>query len=267
MHAIAYGTVSSEVLMGSSLGLYASSHGLTVGVADSNLFRWEPSQAGLGRDNGEEKETWRTGYRPAPGRKFGRYRLIAQLGRGRQADVWQAERFHPTPGRVALKILNDPDRDPRRVAQLRREAERCTRMASPALLKVYEFGVEHGLAYMAMPLVIGCTLTAQAISQRRAETAGLRSSGSHRLAGMSEPRYTEEIREVLRWRGCVQWPMRMPRESCIAISSPATSSYPPIMRRACISATSGLVATSTSPHRFSFAMGQDHRSTWPRNAC
>ena len=55
------------------------------------------------------------------GTPFGRYRLIAQLGRGRQADVWQAERFQPTPGRVALKILNDPDRDPRRVAQLRRE--------------------------------------------------------------------------------------------------------------------------------------------------
>jgi serine/threonine protein kinase len=137
-----------------------------------------------------------TGYRPAPGRRFGRYRLVTQLGRGRQADVWQADRFQPTPGRVALKILNDPDGDPRRIAQLRREAERCKRMASPALLKVYEFGVEHGLAYMAMPLVIGCTL-AQAISQRRNETAGLRSSGSHRLAVMPEPRYTKEIVTVI----------------------------------------------------------------------
>jgi serine/threonine-protein kinase len=190
MACIVFGTVSSAV--GTS-----SSHGLSVGVADSNLGRWEISRQGassMGLDARSEPRSTR--FRAEPGSRFGSYRLIERVGRGQQADVWRALRYEPKIEEVALKILCDPNGDPRRVAQLRREAERGRRLASPALLTSYEFGIAEGLPYMAMPLVVGCTL-AQALDQRRAERAGCRSNGWHRLARFPEPRYTKDVVGIL----------------------------------------------------------------------
>jgi serine/threonine protein kinase len=190
MACIVFGTVSSAV--GTS-----SSHGLSVGVADSNLGRWDLSRLGVSSLGlGVRSEPGTTRFRAEPGSRFGPYLLIEQVGRGRQADVWRALRFEPKIEEVALKILSDPDRDPRRVAQLRREAERGRRLASPALLTSYEFGIAEGLPFMAMPLVVGCTL-AQALDQRRAERAGCRSNGWHRLARLPEPRYTQDVVGIL----------------------------------------------------------------------
>src|SRR5262249_10624681 len=77
-----------------------------------------------------------------PGQRVGRYRLIERLGRGCQGDVWRAIAVEPDsdPVEVALKLLPASlARDPRRLAQFRREAERRARLAVPSVLPTSEF--------------------------------------------------------------------------------------------------------------------------------
>jgi serine/threonine-protein kinase len=129
------------------------------------------------------------------GGTVGRYRLIERLGRGMQADVWRALRSEPVFDReeeVALKVLPASACDPRRRAQLRHEAERGARMVGPSLLPTYEFGEADGAAFMAMPLVVGCTL-AEVLSQRRGWRDGLAPLGAHRLAVAPERSYTRDV--------------------------------------------------------------------------
>jgi serine/threonine-protein kinase len=101
------------------------------------------------------------------GQRLGRYRLIERLGRGCQGDVWRAvaedgdadgDRGSSAP-EVALKLLPPSmARDPRRLAQFRREAERRARLAVPSVLPTSEYGESDGILFMAMPLVDGCSL-------------------------------------------------------------------------------------------------------------
>ncbi|MBV8382094.1 MAG: serine/threonine protein kinase [Planctomycetaceae bacterium] len=93
------------------------------------------------------------------GQVLGRYRLVERLGRGCQGEVWRAATLAPEAQEVALKVLQrDLARDPRRMAQFRREADRGMRLAGPALLPTLEYGEAEGFFYMAMPLVDGCSL-------------------------------------------------------------------------------------------------------------
>ena len=55
---------------------------------------------------------------------------------------------------MALKLLPPSlARDPRRLAQFRREAERRARLAVPSVLPTSEYGEADGILFMAMPLV------------------------------------------------------------------------------------------------------------------
>lgn len=125
------------------------------------------------------------------GGRLGRYRLIERVGQGRQADVWRAT-GGGTVGEVALKVLPPSSGDPRRRAQLRHEAERGARLTGPSLLPTYEYGEADGAVYMAMPLVVGCTLAA-VIAQRREVRSGRRVVNSHRLTYTSESAYVIEV--------------------------------------------------------------------------
>lgn len=126
--------------------------------------------------------------------RLGSYRLMDRIGRGRQADVWRAIGDRDVAGEVALKVLpaTASGRDPRRRAQLRREAERGARLAGPSLLPIYEYGEADGAAFLAMPLVIGCTLAA-VIAQRFDDRVGRDVPEAHRLASAPEPLYVREI--------------------------------------------------------------------------
>lgn len=123
---------------------------------------------------------------------IGRYRLLERIGRGRQADVWRALQTNPIVEEVALKVLNSTAGDPRRRAQLRREAERGARMDDPSLLPTYEYGEAQGTVFMAMPLIEGCTLAA-IIGQRKSYEEGQPRPESHRLATASDADYSREI--------------------------------------------------------------------------
>ena len=88
-------------------------------------------------------------------------------------------------------------RDPRRRAQLKHEAERGTRLVGPSLLPTYEFGEADGAVFMAMPLVVGCTL-AEILNQRRAIREGRASPDpAHRLADADDGTYTRDVVAML----------------------------------------------------------------------
>ncbi len=89
--------------------------------------------------------------------RFGVYRLLEELGRGGQGEVWLAEDSR-LGRRVALKILH------RGVAasddallRFRREGEIAAKLDHPGLCGVYDVGRENGRAWMAMRYVEGRT--------------------------------------------------------------------------------------------------------------
>ena len=93
---------------------------------------------------------------------------------------------------VALKLLPERGQDPRKIAQLRREAERGLRLgdAGPGLLRALAFGEADGHWFMAMPLVVGTTL-ARIISARRSYVLGhdAHEHADHALATLPEEQY------------------------------------------------------------------------------
>lgn len=134
-----------------------------------------------------------------PGRRLGPYQLVERIGRGRQADVWRARRSEPPGHEVALKVLGGPAaaRDPRKLAQLRREAERGSRLTSPSLLPTFDFGEADGLAFLAMPLVEGCPLGV-VLQQRQAILGGgLPPKGIHPMAVTDVRSYIQEVVALL----------------------------------------------------------------------
>ncbi|MDR3634099.1 MAG: serine/threonine-protein kinase [Isosphaeraceae bacterium] len=128
-----------------------------------------------------------------PGQLLGRYRLLERIGEGGQGEVWRAVPVDAVRREVALKVLPATmASDPRRRAQFRREAERGTRLAGPALLPTYEFGEVDGAAFMAMPFVDCCTLAA-VLRQRRARLTGDEESWSHTLVSASDSDYRRAV--------------------------------------------------------------------------
>ena len=110
-------------------------------------------------------------------------------GRGAQGDVWKARRLEPYLDIVALKVLSPAlARQPHRLAQFRREAERGARLVGPSLLQVFEFGEIDGFPYMTMPLVEGTTLQ-QVIKRRQTYLKGEAVDLVHRLIAMDEELY------------------------------------------------------------------------------
>ncbi len=131
------------------------------------------------------------------GSRLGRYRLIERVGRGRQADVWRASPDGDGVEDVALKVLSASARDPRRRAQLKHEAERGIRLVGPSLLPTFEFGESGGAVFMAMPLVVGCTL-ADVLEQRKMIRDGHPAPhGSHCLALADRDSYTRDVVALL----------------------------------------------------------------------
>ena len=124
-----------------------------------------------------------------PGARFGPFRLIRRLGSGAQGDVWKARRNKPCLDIVALKVLSPVlARQPHRLAQFRREAERGARLSGPSLLPIDEYGEVDGFPYMAMPYIEGTTLQ-QVIRRRQAYLRGEAVDLVHRLISMTEQLY------------------------------------------------------------------------------
>jgi tRNA A-37 threonylcarbamoyl transferase component Bud32 len=91
----------------------------------------------------------------------GRYRVLESIGHGGMADVYRAtdERLERL---VAVKWLRETVDDPREEARARSEALLLARLSHPALVTLFDAGVEEGRPYLVMELIDGPSLAVRA---------------------------------------------------------------------------------------------------------
>jgi eukaryotic-like serine/threonine-protein kinase len=91
---------------------------------------------------------------------LGRYRLVANLGRGAMGIVYRAQ-DSTTGAQVALKVMAaELSHDPELMERFRREAQTASQIAHPNITRVYDFGQADERLYMAMELLDGSDLKA-----------------------------------------------------------------------------------------------------------
>ena len=93
---------------------------------------------------------------------FGRYEILREIGRGAMGTVYLAR--DPKINRdVAIKTLEYSEVEPAELAEVKmrfsREAEAAGKLSHPNIVSIYDVGEEHDMAYIAMELLNGETLT------------------------------------------------------------------------------------------------------------
>ena len=93
---------------------------------------------------------------------FGRYEILRDIGRGAMGTVYLAR--DPKINRdVAIKTLAYSEVEPAELAEVKmrfsREAEAAGKLSHPNIVSIYDVGEEHDMAYIAMELLSGETLT------------------------------------------------------------------------------------------------------------
>ena len=93
-------------------------------------------------------------------RLAGRYVLVAPIGSGGMAEVWQGS--DEVLGRtVAVKILHEHLTDDRRIFErFRREAVTAARLSHPSVVRVFDTGIDEGRCFIVLEFVEDRTLAA-----------------------------------------------------------------------------------------------------------
>ncbi len=93
---------------------------------------------------------------------FGRYEILSELGRGAMGTVYLG-RDPKINRKVAIKTLDYSEVETEELADVKtrffREAQAAGQLAHPNIVAIYDAGEEHDMAYIAMELLIGETLT------------------------------------------------------------------------------------------------------------
>lgn len=93
------------------------------------------------------------------GKTFGKYEVVAPLGRGGMAEVYKA--YQPNLERhVALKLVlaHLAEADPEFIGRFEREAKSIAALRHPNIVQVYDYDVQGDTPYMVMELIEGGTL-------------------------------------------------------------------------------------------------------------
>jgi eukaryotic-like serine/threonine-protein kinase len=100
--------------------------------------------------------------------QLGRYKILDELGRGAMGVVYRAE--DPALDRqLAIKTVFVPSDDSDRKeyeARFTQEARAAGKLSHPGIVTIYDVGREGGMVYMAMELLEGVDLGAQAASRK-----------------------------------------------------------------------------------------------------
>jgi serine/threonine protein kinase len=128
----------------------------------------DPDETRLAKPGGEEqdiaaRETVAAGRvrdedADEPLKRFGKYTIVGELGRGGMAVVYEAK-DEVLSRRVALKLLPlQYSADPEFVKRFHREAQAAAVLEHPAIISIYDLGSEGGTHFIAMELVEGESL-------------------------------------------------------------------------------------------------------------
>ncbi|MCR9295714.1 MAG: serine/threonine-protein kinase [bacterium] len=86
------------------------------------------------------------------------YQVHEVLGRGGMGTVWRAT-HHATSRDVALKVVSSERlTSPRAEFRFHREIQLCSRLTHPNIARIYDSGVQDGLAYYSMEIVHGVSI-------------------------------------------------------------------------------------------------------------
>ena len=136
---------------------------------------------------------------PKPSTRLGPYEIVAKIGEGGMGEVYRATDTR-LDRLVAIKFLSSRMADPAARRRFQREAKMASSLNHPHILTVYEAGEFEGRQYLVTEFVDAAPCTS---GRRPPSVAGARSSSCSQASPMaSRP--------------------RMPREFCIATSSPPT---------------------------------------------
>jgi serine/threonine protein kinase/tetratricopeptide (TPR) repeat protein len=93
-----------------------------------------------------------------PGRTFGDFRIVREVGRGGMGTVYEADQIS-LPRRVALKVLHGHLAvSPRSIARFRSEAAAASRLRHPGIVPIHEVGEWHGRHWFSMEFFAGRSL-------------------------------------------------------------------------------------------------------------
>ncbi|MFN8535904.1 MAG: protein kinase [Thermomicrobiales bacterium] len=94
-----------------------------------------------------------------PGAVLGSYQLLELLARGGMGEVYRARHRRLTDRVVAIKVMPTAlAADPTFLQRFEREANNVAALNHPNILPLWEYGDQHGLPYIVMPLVMGGSL-------------------------------------------------------------------------------------------------------------
>jgi serine/threonine-protein kinase len=96
-----------------------------------------------------------------------RYEVIEQLASGAMGTLWRARHLRH-PGEVALKVMSGAS--PILLERFKREADAASRLRSPNVVQVQDYGIHAGQPYLAMELLHGEDLAARI--ERRGALSG-----------------------------------------------------------------------------------------------
>jgi serine/threonine protein kinase len=102
------------------------------------------------------------------GQQLADFRLEELLGHGGMARVYRGVEL-PVQRRVAIKVIDAPFRaDPDYLMRFEREAQAIAKLEHPHIVRLYRYGKDRGMLYMAMQYIDGADLEAVLASYREA---------------------------------------------------------------------------------------------------
>src|SRR5579859_386024 len=92
------------------------------------------------------------------GKRLKQYEIVAQLGTGGMATVYQAQQLNIKRD-VAIKIIKaDLSNSPEFVKRFEREAQTVATLSHPHILKLFDYGEEGNLVYLVTEIMVGGSL-------------------------------------------------------------------------------------------------------------
>ena len=126
------------------------------------ILRLQAVETPLGLGHGGQSDATVAAKNPLANPTFGRYEILKELGRGAMGTVYLGQ--DPKINRkVAIKTLDYSEVEAEELAEVKsrffREAQAAGQLAHPNIVSIYDAGEEHDMAYIAMELLSGETLS------------------------------------------------------------------------------------------------------------